>query len=606
MTNSRSERLKLAMSSARNALGRNDTEGRAALSPLNRLRGVTSIEDSREGDLLSRTQVRQRPVYDSIAETILGPESEYKPAIELDSNNHQTISEIASLRLASLRERTTIEEIEEKSIGTSIGIMTNGKPIWSNVLDEQRGYVNNELKHFPIKSDFTPSWPPLLNLSSTNTWQNWHVVNENMKASIAAEKATDSPGGVVNPLLIIGEQGVGKSHLLSACSQAMIRRGDGNIHLINASSIAGIEKLPEGWQEAMAHATLVAIDDLHLVNGDLAAELGTMIDLALNHGVQIVCTSRIAAENLPSGRLWEVMRAAISVTIHPPSASSLMVHLRKSSAGRSLLLSDDMIGQIIANSDNDWRTVDSKFEKIALAVEAGEEILDSRDIARILAGEMVARSDADILLEIESLEDMASRVVTDVIDTVYTRSDIGGVDLHVPINEIEDDWEIPDITPSGNNEMLERLTDKALVPHVDHTLTVDERDEFLILNDDNLDSLDSVRVRETTASIDQITDKMFEDSTFEQINEIEKLSILEQEMTTLSEKSKYADGEELILIADRIQEIDLELQSLDEFTPSGEWEIDADEIEMDDLVESNPVLSRIKPVTVLAPLGEEE
>ncbi|MDP6870252.1 MAG: DnaA/Hda family protein [Candidatus Poseidoniaceae archaeon] len=606
MTNSRSERLKLAMAGARNALGREDTDGRLALSPLYRLRGIMSTDDPREGDLLSRTNVRERPVYDSIANQILGTNSEFKSVIKLDNNDHDSLSEIAAHRLASLRDRQIPQPIDNEVLGSSIGIMSDGKPVWADILDEQRGYATNDIKHAYSKADFTPTWPPLLTLSTNKTWQNWHVIDENLKASIAAEKVVDAPGTTLNPLLIVGDEGVGRSHLISACAQGMIRRGDGNVHLINSAAISGLEKLPDGWQDSMAHATMLAVDDLHLIKGDLASEFGMMIDLALNHGVQIVCTSRKTIDELSNGRLWEIMRSAVTVRIHMPSKSSLMTHLRKSSSGRSLLLSDEMLAQIVSSGDGDWRSTDSAFEKVALAFDAGEEILDSRDISRILAGEIVARSESDIILERESLKDLADRVVGEALDVVYTKSDIGGVDLHVPIAEIVDDWEVPDITPSENDELIDRLTDQALLPHVDHTLTVDERDQFLIERTSNLDGFDSVRARETTASIDHITEDMFENSQLEQQNEALMLAELEEEMFILAEKSKGAGVDELINIADRLQEIDLELKYLDDYTPEGEWHINADNVDMSDLVGNKPVLSKLTPVTVLSPSGEEE
>ena len=92
-----------------------------------------------------------------------------------------------------------------------------------------------------------------------------------------------------------------------------------------------------------------------------------------------------------------------------------MVHLRKSSAGRSLLLSDDMIGQIIANSDNDWRTVDSKFEKIALAVETVKEQhgnLESLSVGHAMAPDIDA-----FVEELHSVTDL-SEVRVDVIGPV--------------------------------------------------------------------------------------------------------------------------------------------------------------------------------------------
>ena len=82
----------------------------------------------------------------------------------------------------------------------------------------------------------------------------------------------------------------------------------------------------EGWEEAVSHASLIAIDDLHLAEDRIATELGLLIDLALNHGVQIIATSRVNSDEWQARRLWEVMRSATSIWINKPSYSSLVTH----------------------------------------------------------------------------------------------------------------------------------------------------------------------------------------------------------------------------------------------------------------------------------------
>ena len=159
----------------------------------------------------------------------------------------------------------------------------------------------------------------------------------------------------MNPLLILGGNGCGKSHILSASVQAMIRRQDGNVHLLSTSAMRGWESLPEGWQDAVAHASMIAIDDLHLADERMATELGLMIDYALNLGVQVIATSRVESKEWPARRLWEVMRSATSVWINKPSSSSLITHLRRNTSGRSLLLDDTMLARIVKHSDGDWR-----------------------------------------------------------------------------------------------------------------------------------------------------------------------------------------------------------------------------------------------------------
>ena len=387
----------------------------------------------------------------------------------------------------------------------------------------------------------------------------------------------------MNPLLILGANGCGKSHILSASVQAMIRRQDGNVHLLSASAMRGWESLPEGWQEAVAHASLIAIDDLHLADERIATELGMLIDYALNMGVQIIATSRVESNEWPARRLWEVMRSATSVWINKPSSSSLITHLRRNTSGRSLLLDDSMLARIVNHGDGDWRGTNAAFEKVALLIESGERIVNADDVSDILNEKPIVKSQYEIYEERDNLEEIASRVIEETFDTVYTGVDPGGVELNVPLPELSDDWVVPELTIEEKDELHEVLTSENLTPHVTTTLTVDESEKFLLETESTLQGLDRARVMETTTSIDNITDKMFAEMEKEHIDHSNQLMDLEEEMYELAETSKNASVEELIQIADRIAEIEVILGN----------------------ISNAPVYAQLTPIKVLQPLGGE-
>ena len=576
------EKLQLALANARESLGRDNASTQPALSKLNTLRGVKEAIDTREGNLLSRTGVKTRPTFDIVADQILGEPTSWKPSIDLEEGE-TSLSQIAAKRIGEMRDRQEIEEGDEELLGESFGLLKDGRPIWAEVLDTQRGYSTNFTDYGMKDLAFRPLWPPVQKLSDHKTWKSWHVVEENSRASMACEKVIEKPGITMNPLLILGDTGCGKSHILSASVQAMIRRQDGNVHLLSTSAMRGWESLPDGWQDAVAHANLIAIDDLHLADERIATELGMMIDYALNMGVQVIATSRVDSNEWPARRLWEVMRSATSVWIRKPSSSSLITHLRRNAGGRALLLDDAMIARIVKHGGGDWRSTDAAFEKIALAVESGERIVSGDDVTSILEEVPQEMTEVELFTERENLEEIASRVISDTLDHVYTGRDVAGVELNVPIPELSDDWEVPELTIEEKDELHEVLTSTNLTPHVTTTLTVDESDEFLVHRDDNLDSLDQVRVTETTSSIDSITDQMFERMSNEHIEQSNKLAELEQEMFELAERSRDASVEELIEIADRVGEIEVILGD----------------------VQEPPKYAMLTPVTVLTPIGEE-
>ena len=261
-----------------------------------------------------------------------------------------------------------------------------------------------------------------------------------------------------------------------------------------------------------------------------------------------------------------------------------MTHLRREASGRALLLDDSMLAKIVKHGNGDWRSTDAAFEKVALGIESGEQIISSEDVTHILEDVPMAITEQERFAEREDLEDIASRVISQTLDHVYTGTDIGGVEIHSPLPTISDDWEVPELTIQEKDELHQLLTSENLIPHVTTTLTLDEREEFLVQSDQEIRGLDNVRARETAASISNITDEMFEEMSREHLDKSNRLAELESEMMRLSEISKDADVDQLIEIADRVGEIESLLADI-----AGETQY-----------------ASLTPITRLTPMGEEE
>ena len=308
-----------------------------------------------------------------------------------------------------------------------------------------------------------------------------------------------------------------------------------------------------------------------------------MIDYALNLGVQVIATSRVDANEWQARRLWEVMRSATSIWMSNPSSSSLITHLRRSTSGRALLLDDSMLSRIVQHGNGGWRSTNSAFEKVALAIESGERVVTSDDVLSILVDEPKIMTVQEEFTEREDLEEVASRVITETLDHVYTGTDIGGVELKSPLPDLEDEWEVPELTLEEKDELHQVLVEDNLIPHVTTTLTVDEKDEFLVQRENPISGLDRVRVTETASSINDMTEQMFERMSQEHLQKSNQLADLEEEMLELAQQSKDASVDELIQIADRVAEIEFLL----------------------DNVSQMPEYTMLTPITVLNPIGEE-
>ena len=71
------------------------------------------------------------------------------------------------------------------------------------------------------------------------------------------------------------------------------------------------------------------------------------------------------------------------------------------SSGRALLLSDSMLANIVKHGNGSWRSTDASFEKVALAIESGEQIVSSEDITKVLEDAPIEKQKPKFLLKMK-------------------------------------------------------------------------------------------------------------------------------------------------------------------------------------------------------------
>jgi hypothetical protein len=176
-------------------------------------------------------------------------------------------------------------------------------------------------------------------------------------------------------------------------------------------------------------------------------------------------------------------------------------------------------------------------------------------------------------------------------------------------------------------------------------LALHEREEHLVARTGRIEERDYSTAAEILTDLDESIDAKIGAFESEFTEQGVRLGQLEQKMIQLAEQTSEASIEELIQIADDLRRLEEELveidpereplppfeedvekkrrtvgrrkkkpvadpqEALDSYVPEGEWDVDAANIDMMDLLEDEPVrkitLSTISPATI-TPLGEEE
>ena len=637
-------------------------------SKLNTLLGTAHMPRDRL-PLFQRVGVEQRPTYDLVAERVLGTNvASHRPGWT-DSGYATHVAE----RLGQLRERwdapSPVTKLDDEP-SSFIGWEADGRPVWRRVLDEHRGaeteIVDNDPSpaiELPPPSSFTShdfvastAWPPHVVRSSHMTFKHWFVGEENFAATQACEGVVDRPGGSLNPLMVQAAPQSGCSHLLHATAQALLRRQSGAVLRIAESDVVGRDGPLPGWDDALAQALALVIDDLHAFVGHetWSHHLGVMVDAALNLGVQVLLGGHVSLDDVPPSRLREVLRTATVVRLMSPSRPTLLAYARWRCSQKNLLLHDVHLAQLVEGGAGAWRSVDGALERLSLALKGGEVLLEDDDVRELLEHGTLSRPVIDAP-ERARVADVARRVVGAAVDHVLTDQDLSGVALHAaPLVMAEDEytppsWSADDLLAADDEAAARHLraTMEAVTPGLPSVLDVNERDRYLLEQHESLRFDDVERAVDTLVALEEQIDAELAASDAHVVEGSSELHQLESAMVALAQRASNADIDELITIADELRDLEERLvaldpmreplpafdeepqqapkkrrfgrrkrkqpstsEALDSYEPEGEWNVQAEGIEASDLLEGEdePLnivrLARLRPVNVM--LGEEE
>lgn len=655
-----------------------EPHGAKARSKLNTLRGVRTVEQ-RPLSVFQRVGVPQRPTYDLIAERVLGSNlSEHRTFLDEGSSYADHVAK----RLQHLQDRLRFPLEEEQATGRPsayVGVEDDGRPVWSQVLDEQRGRITHPLApspkspviepRSPPRSPSSGTWPSRLVWSSNRTFKQWFVGEENFEATRCCEAVVDSPASRFNPLHIDAAPQSGCSLLLHATGQAWLRRSEGHVLHLSAADLQEVDPLKASWSESLSGATGLVVDDLHAFgsHADWRHQLGVLLDHALNLGVQVVVGGQGSVQDLPPSRLKEVLSACTSVRMEVPSVPTLLGFARWRCSQKNLLMSDVHLAQLAKMEPGGWAGVDSRLEQVSFALDQGAVLLDHDDLASVLVGGAGREADP---LESQRVEDLAANLVGEVLDSVYSSVEPGGIDLHAQVEAWPDDdyvvpeWKTEVMASEGTVEFDRRLreTVESVTPGRPSVLDVHERERYLISNQESLNVADVERAVDVLLDLDETIDQRMDLSEHRAHASTTELARLEEAMVVLAQRAVEADIDELITIADdlraieeRLVELDPDRQplppmedeaspmrkprrsvgrrrknpesvtekaatgqddasessstSLDSYEPDGEWDIDGTDISPEDLLDEAPTPQRVR-LARLHPrkvlVGEEE
>ena len=136
----------------------------------------------------------------------------------------------------------------------------------------------------------------------------------------------EEPGAGPNPLLIIGEAGVGKTHLLHGIGNALVTHGLRGVVCLGAHAFeAAVEEATDldalaTWRRRFRWAGALLVDDVHFFAGRGAVqdELSALLDMLLSSGKQVAFTSAVPVAELSGLTPQLLSRLASGIVVEVP------------------------------------------------------------------------------------------------------------------------------------------------------------------------------------------------------------------------------------------------------------------------------------------------
>ncbi|MBA46335.1 MAG: hypothetical protein CMB31_07105 [Euryarchaeota archaeon] len=419
-----------------------------------------------------------------------------------------------------------------------------GRSIWRQVLDEQRGtkpsieplIENEHLAESPsLEQNF--SWPEIHEPRLLLSWSRWHTSPENHAVARGADLIMEEPGHRLNPFVVVGGPGTGKTHFISALGNSLQSvMPHRSIFRIEGSSLIDC---PSNCEEAFRQAGAILVDDIHeIISHGTDDSLGRLLHIAFDHGIQIVCTTRSMEvfDSIPTSSLRQVLTGAAIGTLQDPGIATLIAHLRRRSIAEGASIDEDILSYIAQHSPT-WAGSLNALQIVLSSISEGFVPVDEKDVSILLDGRSLSPRS-----KIQSQWDpdlVGKKLVEEVLDDVLPKGFDPQIDMSTPEKSLQDEW-----TPSNFELPSGRLIPSSPLPS----------------------SKPSSRISNSLSG--QIESRFF-DAESELHRRRYALHEIERELSGIQERMSSTTPSDLVALTDRLLALEGQLETISE-TPLGE------------------------------------
>jgi len=234
------------------------------------------------------------------------------------------------------------------------------------------------------------------NLNPKYTFENFIIGSFNELAQAAARAIVNSPGEAYNPLFIYGGVGLGKTHLLQAVGNEVIKKYNKKkkvkyissekftSELVNSLHNNKIEKFKDDYRQI----DVLIIDDIQFLAGKekTQEEFFHTFNFLYQKNKQVILSSDRPPRAIATleERLRSRFEGGMIADISQPDLETRMAILKRKCEEKKIIIADDILNYIATNIQRNIRELEGALNRIIAANNLSAAPQDINKISKIL------------------------------------------------------------------------------------------------------------------------------------------------------------------------------------------------------------------------------
>ena len=249
-------------------------------------------------------------------------------------------------------------------------------------------------------------------LNERFSFEEFVVGRNNNFAYSAAKAVAEAPGYTYNPLFIYGESGMGKTHLMQAVGNYVVKEGRNcSIYYTTSEEFTNemiesirANKMPE-FRSKYRKVDLLLVDDVHFLSKKEGTqeEFFHTFNALFDNRKQIVLTSDRPPKDIPDleKRLVTRFESGLLCDLKNPDFETRVAILRKKAEPENIILTDEVFSFIAESITSSVRALEGSL--IRILAYASYNNLNSEDLdvdtVRSILSDMISEQHKEITLD---------------------------------------------------------------------------------------------------------------------------------------------------------------------------------------------------------------